>query len=100
VKLSDKDKAVEGVDISDQSRIAIKSKKIYLRIDGDFNPSKDIATFYYSTDGKKWEKTGIDFKMRFDYRRFFMGTKYAIFNYATKALGGYIDIDNFSFRKF
>lgn len=100
VKLSDKDKAIEGVDISDQSRIAIKSKKIYLRIDGDFNPGKDIATFYYSTDGNKWEKTGIDFKMRFDYRRFFMGTKYAIFNYATKALGGYIDIDNFSFRKF
>ena len=33
--------------------------------------------------------------MRFDYRRFFMGTRFAIFNYATKKTGGHIDVDNF-----
>jgi hypothetical protein len=33
--------------------------------------------------------------MIFDYRRFFMGTKFAIFNYATKKLGGHVDIDAF-----
>ena len=98
VKLSEKDKLIESVDISDKSRIAIKAKTLYLRIDGDFNLGKDIATFYYSTNGMKWHKTGLPFKMQFDYRRFFMGTKYAIFNYATKTSGGYVDIDTFSFH--
>lgn len=43
------------------------------------------------------EKIGTDFKMRFDYTRLFMGSKFAIFNYATKSLGGYIDVDYFDF---
>ena len=37
--------------------------------------------------------------MIFDYRRFFMGTKFAIFNYATKKTGGYIDVDVFHYQK-
>ena len=37
------------------------------------------------------------FKMRFDYTRLFMGSKFAIFNYATKDLGGYVDIDYFEY---
>lgn len=43
------------------------------------------------------KKIGTDFKMRFDYTRLFMGSKFAIFNYATKSLGGYIDVDYFDF---
>ncbi len=86
--------------VTDVNEIIIEENEIdndiiYLRIDGDFNQGKDIASFYYSLDNKKWIKTGCDVKMIFDYRRLFMGSKYAIFNYATKASGGYIDIDNF-----
>lgn len=70
-----------------------------LRIDADFRPGKDIATFFYSTDGNSWHRIGPDFVMRFDYRRLFMGTRFAIFNYATNAAGGYIDIENFDFKQ-
>ena len=58
-------------------------------------PGRDMATFYYSFDGQTWTRIGSEYKMRFDYRRFFMGTKYAIFCYATKQAGGYIDVDEF-----
>mgnify|MGYP001025745751 FL=1 len=37
--------------------------------------------------------------MRFDFTRLFMGTRYAIFNYATKAAGGYVDINKFVYHK-
>ena len=50
---------------------------------------------YYSTNGNEWTQIGGSYKMIFDYRRFFMGTKFAIFNYATKKLGGHVDIDAF-----
>jgi hypothetical protein len=28
-----------------------------------------------------------------------MGTRFAIFNYATKALGGYVDVDAFNYER-
>ena len=37
--------------------------------------------------------------MSFDWRRFFMGTKFGIFCYATKKPGGYVDIDEFKYEK-
>ena len=82
-----------------QERVELSQDIIYLRIDGDFRPGKDIATFYYSLNGKDWTKIGSDFKMIFDYRRFFMGTKYAIFNYATQETGGYVDVDYFDYKR-
>ena len=76
-----------------------KAETVYLRVDGNFRLGKDIATFYYSLDGKDWTRIGSDFKMRFDFRKFFMGTKFGIFNYATKAAGGYVDVDYFRYSK-
>lgn len=99
VSLSDREKAVTGVRKNVKDSVEINSTKIYLRIDVDFNPGKDIAKFYYSLDNKKWNKIGSDYRMIFDYRRFFMGTRYAIFNYATKQAGGYVDIDFFNYNK-
>ncbi|WP_455168837.1 beta-xylosidase family glycoside hydrolase, partial [Aegicerativicinus sediminis] len=72
---------------------------IYLKIEGDFNVDKDIAKFYYSLDNKKWTQIGPEFKMIFDWRRLFMGTKFAIFNYATKTSGGHIDVDYFHYER-
>jgi beta-xylosidase len=97
VSLSEREKAVTEVKKEVKDSVEIKSNKIYLRIDADFNPGKDIAKFYYSLDNKNWNRIGSDYKMIFDYRRFFMGTRFAIFNYATKQAGGYVDIDFFKF---
>ena len=90
-------KAIASVDIEEKEQVDFNQDVIYLRIEGDFMPKRDIATFYYSLDNKEWKKIGTDFKMRFDYTRLFMGSKFAIFNYATKSLGGYVDVDYFDF---
>ena len=91
--------AVTGVDVDEKERIALKGKRVYLRIDADFQINRDIATFQYSTDGRQWHAIGQPFQMRFDYTRLFMGTRFAIFNYATQRTGGYIDIDYFTYHK-
>jgi hypothetical protein len=37
--------------------------------------------------------------MRFDFQKFFMGTKFGIFNYCTKQAGGYVDVDWFRYER-
>lgn len=75
----------------------IRSCYIYLRVHADFADGRDMASFSYSLDGDNWQPLGREVKMVFDYRRHFMGSKFAIFNYATKKLGGHIDVDWFRF---
>ena len=99
VNMTDREHLVTSVDNAEKARVRLKGKKVYLRIDGDFNLGRDIATFYYSTDGRQWTPVGGEFKMQFDFTRFFMGTRYAIFNYATKAPGGCVDINRFEYSK-
>ena len=104
VKLSQKDKEVTEVNEKTIEQIDLSGKninrtKIWLRIDGDFRPGqRDMATFYYSLDGQEWNKTGEAYHMRFDWQRFFMGSKFGIFCYATKKKGGYIDVDSFDYH--
>ena len=110
VSLTEREKAVTSVDekvtesITLTSHLSPRSSKIWLRVDGDFRPNgqgggRDLAAFYYSLDGEQWSRIGGDYRMVFDYRRFFMGTKFAIFCYATKRQGGYVDIDEFKYSK-
>ena len=100
VELTDKDKRVTNVRIKEVFRKEInKPKSVYFRIDADFRPGKDLATLYYSMDGNNWTPLLKDYKMIFDYRRFFMGSKFAIFNYATKKTGGYVDVDWFRYER-
>ena len=101
VKLSQREKKVENVDVKVVESVELKKnqQKIWLRIDANFVPRTDIATFSYSLDGKEWTKIGGDFRMGFDWQRFFMGTKFGIFNYATKKVGGYVDVDEFAYNK-
>lgn len=89
---------VSGVTDRETGRVALNQDTVYFRIDADFNPGRDIATFAYSLDGDNWMPFGKEFRMVYDYRRFFMGTRLAIFNYATQVTGGYIDIDWFDFK--
>lgn len=79
------------MDVEEKEQVELNQNIIYLRRRW-FYPKRDIATFYYSLDNKEWKKIGTDFKMRFDYTKLFMGSKFAIFNYATKSLGGYVDV--------
>lgn len=89
-----------GVRNTEKARIRLSGKTVCLKIVADFNPGCDNATFYYSEDdGATWNRIGDEFKMRFDYRRFFMGTRFAIYNYATASGGGYVDVDYFRYRK-
>ena len=104
VELTEREKAVTAVEEKVVESVDLKQNKIWLRIDADFRPLKehkgmmpgtDLATFYYSLDGKQWTKIGSDYKMGFDWRRFFMGSKFTLFCYATKKAGGYADFDYF-----
>ena len=112
VSLTDREKAVtkvdekivETVDLSAAFKSQTsknKSQIIYLRLDGDFQPRHgDAANFYYSLDGQQWTKIGTEnYRMQFDYRGFFIGSKFGIFNYATKKVGGYVDVDEFCYSK-
>ena len=105
VELTEREKAVTAVEEKVIESVNLKQNKIWLRIDADFRPStdnrfggKDLATFYYSLDGEQWTKIGSDYKMAFDWRRFFMGSKFTLFCYATKKAGGYADFDYFDFK--
>lgn len=98
VQLDDR-KAVVQVNVTENERVELKQDVVFLRIDGDFNLNKDLATFHYSFDNENWTKIGPEYKMIFDYRRLFMGSKFAIFNYATKDTGGYVDVDFFKYDK-
>ena len=107
VALTEKEKAVTGVKREEVYRQplnlkqdkATKSSIIYLKMSCDFRLHQDLATLLYSIDGKTWIPAIKDFKMQYDYRRLFMGTRIAIYNYATKAAGGYIDVDSFEYSK-
>ena len=101
VSLTDREKAVTDVAEKVIETVDLKQPKVWLRIDGDFQPKHgDAANFFYSLDGEQWTQIGTkNYRMSFDYRRFFMGTKFAIFNYATKKAGGYVDVDFFRYSK-
>jgi len=92
-------KAINGVQVEEKARVELSENIIYLCIDCDFNLNKDIATFSYSLDNINWIPIGREFKMIFDYKKLFMGTKFAIFNYATKSIGGFIDVDYFKYKR-
>ena len=107
-KLTDRDKVVESFEEKVIESVDLSSPKIWLRIDADFRPQTerkgfmpgtDLATFYYSLDGEQWTKIGSDYRLGFDWRRFFMGTKFGIFCYATKKKGGYVDVTQFDYKK-
>ena len=69
------------------------SNIVYLKEDFNF-AGGDKVTFYYSFDGNTWTQLGDPMPLRYELTHF-MGSKFAIFNYATKSTGGYADFDYF-----
>ena len=71
----------------------LDSEVVYLRARANFGSS--TATFYYSTDNATWHAFGPVLKMRYTLK-VFVGNRFYLFNQATKANGGHVDIDWFS----
>ena len=65
-------------------------------MDCDFNT--DNTNFFYSVDKENWIQLGTEFHMIYNLKHF-MGNRFAIYNYATKAAGGYVDVDYFEYAK-
>ena len=110
VTLTDLDKEVTNVEekviesIPLNAQLSTLNAQLFLRIDADFRPvnghGRDAANFYYSIDGSQWTQIGTkDYRLNFDWRRFFMGSKFGIFCYATKKKGGYVDIEAFNYSR-
>lgn len=97
VELEDRSHRVTNVVRKDLLRKQIKGTEVYFKVSADFRLGQDLAQMYYSVDGERWIRAVTDFKMRFDYRRFFMGSRFAIVNFATRSPGGYVDIDYFRY---
>lgn len=76
------------------ARVPLTQTRVYLRVDADFRNQVDQAKFYYSLDGKTWLAIGSTLKMTYDLSHF-MGYRFALFNYASKAAGGHADFDYF-----
>ena len=74
--------------------VPVSQNVVYFKAECDFTDKKDIADFYYSLDGKTWTIIGTPLKMTYTLPHF-MGYRFGLFNYATKNVGGYVDIDFF-----
>jgi beta-xylosidase len=74
--------------------IPLNQKMVYFKAECDFTNKKDVADFYYSLDGKSWTPIGSRLKMAYTLPHF-MGYRFGLFNYATKAVGGAADFDFF-----
>ena len=72
---------------------AINVSDVYLRVIANYSSSK--ASFYYSVDNETYTQFGSDLDMQYN-MSMFTGNKFCLFNYATEAIGGYVDIDWFT----
>lgn len=75
-------------------RLPLTQDKVYFKIDCDFQDRRDVATFFYSLDGRTWQPVGGPLKMAYTLPHF-MGYRFGLFNYATQQPGGYADFDYF-----
>ncbi|WP_343450455.1 family 43 glycosylhydrolase [Micromonospora oryzae] len=74
---------------------AVSGGRIWLRAKADIRPgSGRQASFSYSTDGVNFVPLGNALTLNNAWQ-FFMGYRFAIFNYATQALGGAVTVRRF-----
>ncbi|KAG6003612.1 hypothetical protein E4U21_001857 [Claviceps maximensis] len=74
---------------------ATTSSSVWLRAAADISPAgSHTVGFFYSFDGESFEKIGSPFVMTKAWQ-FFMGYRYGIFNFATRALGGSVLVESF-----
>lgn len=90
-----------------QEEVSLSGNTVYLKtdfqfntVDSNYNVSNNIdkVNFYYSTDGSSWKKIGTTVGMTYDLK-LFTGYRNAIYSYATKSTGGYVDVDYFDYER-
>lgn len=86
---------VENVANEEFARAELKGDRVFFKVFGNFNNRQDYAQIGWSEDGQTWQMAQQKVPMRFDTGKFFMGAKFALFNYATKEVGGLADFDYF-----
>jgi beta-xylosidase len=74
--------------------IPVNQNTVFFKAECNFTDKKDVADFFYSLDGKTWLPAGTQLKMAYTIPQF-IGYRFALFNYATKNIGGYADFDYF-----
>jgi hypothetical protein len=67
--------------------VPLTERIVFLKMECDFKNRADKAFFYYSLEGNKWTAIGKPLPMAYTLPHF-MGYRFALFNYATKAVGG------------
>lgn len=87
---------VQNGSMTERASVEINQTTMRLRVTADFETSQ--ARFYYSLGNNAWIEVGNAMTMVYDQRNF-VGNRFAIFNYATKATGGYVDVDYFRFKR-
>ncbi|MCO8273896.1 family 43 glycosylhydrolase [Actinoplanes sp. TRM 88003] len=81
---------------SEQASAAVSGGRIWLRAQADVRPgSGRQATFSYSTDGVNFTRLGPALTLNNAWQ-FFPGYRFAMFNYATQALGGAVTVKRFT----
>nr|WP_225849414.1 family 43 glycosylhydrolase [Streptomyces sp. HPF1205] len=79
-----------------QATASVSGGKIWLRAGADIRPgSNDQGHFSYSTDGVNFTPLGPGFTLDNSWQ-FFLGYRFAVFDYATQALGGSVKVDRFT----
>ncbi|KAH7106434.1 glycosyl hydrolase [Auriculariales sp. MPI-PUGE-AT-0066] len=75
----------------------ISGGTVWLRITSDSTPGGNNAKFYYSLNGRSFTLFGPTFTATTSWQ-FFEGCRYAIFNFATSALGGSVTVNSFDIK--
>ncbi len=75
----------------------LTDNSVFLKIDFDFENSRDIAEFYYSQDNINWVKLGSDLHMTYTLD-LFIGYRIGLFYYSRETAGGYADFRNFIYE--
>jgi beta-xylosidase len=85
--------ASSGKPVEAQS-VPLNQNTVYLKAECNFRDKADVASFFYSLDGKVWNPIGSQLKMEYTLPHF-IGYRFGLFNYATQAPGGFVDFDFF-----
>ena len=75
-------------------RVPLNQDRVYLKAECDFRDLADVADFYYSLDGKTWNRIGSQLQMAYTLPHF-MGYRFGLFNYSTLTPGGHVDFHHF-----
>jgi beta-xylosidase len=99
VKMAGNAKSIVMVSAESGSPVEVESVPlardiVFLKVDCDFRDRADKAFFFHSPDGEKWTSIGKPLRMSYTLPHF-MGYRFALFNYATRTAGGFVDFDYF-----